>query len=140
MNENDTPLIGTPVSLTVFVVDYVYTKPPRKAKLPKSAGKAKDSEKVANTVVVTTGDPTGQDIFLIAKRLVLGPNPYEESDFKLLKVQRAFEAAGLAQVTSWEKISGSASENGNLITEESEGGEGDGSDNSGSIPPGADLN
>jgi hypothetical protein len=116
MNEK-TPLIGTPVNLTVFRVDYEFKKAPRKEKLPKAA--KPELDKVGpNTMFIASSDPSGQDVFSIAQRLVLGPNPYEGSDFRLLQQQRALDVMGLASVTSWDKIDGKASDGGEVPTGE----------------------
>jgi hypothetical protein len=120
MNENNVALVGTPVNLTIFVVDYEYSKPPRKEKLPRSA--KREAEKVKNRVIVTSGDPTGEDVFKIARWLVLGSNPYEGNDFRILNQQRMVDAMGLASVTSWDKLSGHAPESldSNLVEVEDE--------------------
>jgi hypothetical protein len=128
MDENKTPLIGTPVSVTLFIVDYQYTKSPRKDKLPKSS--KKEDDVVKNTAVISTGDPTGQDVYGIAKRVVLGAVPYDGNDFRVLRVQRAFDAIGLAQVTSWEKIDGQAPEEAGVAVGDDEEDSGDGSEGS----------
>lgn len=134
MNEK-TPLIGTPVNLTVFRVDYEYKKAPRVAKLPKSA--KKEQEKVGpNTLFVCSSDPSGQDVYEIVKRRVLGPTPYEGHDFRLLQQQRALDVSGTATVTSWELLDGNATESPVNTEEESEEEEGDG----GGDPPVSSLN
>lgn len=132
MNETDSVLLGTPVTVTVFVVDYQYIKPQRKHKLPKTA--KVEEEKVQNRLIVTSGDPSGRDVFEIAKRCVLGAKPYEGSDFRVLMQQRMVDAMGLAMVTSWAKLDGQApAEVGVEI------GKGEPSDEGG-VPPVSSLN
>ena len=106
MSEQESILIGTPANVTVFIVDYKYTKPPRQQKLPRSA-RAKD-DSVENRTFIISSDPSGRDVFDIVQRLVLGPNPYEGSDFRVITQQRMLDAMGLAQVTSGEKLDGKA--------------------------------
>lgn len=137
MSENKTPLIGTPANVTVFAVDYEYQKPGRKNKLPKSAKKEDDS--VKNTAVIITGDPSGEDLYGITRRVVLGADPYEGSDFRILIARRVCDAMGLAQVTTWAKIDGKATEAVGEIATDDEEDDDDGTDG-GSMPPGAELN
>jgi len=136
MNENNIMLIGTPVNVTAFAVVYQYTKAPRIEKNKRTA-KA-DDDKVVNEVVVVTGDPSGRDIFDIAQRLVLGPNPYKESDFRVIQQRRVFDAMGLASVTTWDKLDGQAPETPGVVVDNDD--EEDGPNDDGSIPPVSNLN
>ncbi len=136
MSEQESILIGTPVNVTVFVVDYKYTKPARKHKSPKSA--RPDEDTVENRIVITSSDPTGRDVFDITKRLVLGANPYEGADFRIVTQQRMVDAMGLAQVTSWEKLDGKAPVLGVPVESDEDGDPEDGED--GEEPPVSNLN
>lgn len=138
MSEQNPILLGTPVNVTVFIVDYQFTKAPRKSKLPKAA-KAEE-EKVQNRAVVCSGDPSGRDVFDIVQRLVLGAKPYDGSDFRVLNQQRVFDAQGLAIATSWDKLDGAAPlVPGAEVVDESEDDEEDGDGEDGS-PPVSNLN
>jgi len=114
MNENITPLLGTPVNVTVFMVTYEYKKPKRKSKLPGSA--KKDDDVVQNRVPIVSGDPSGADAYSITKRLVLGVSPYEGHDFRVLFLQRLVDAMGLATPTTWDKLDGQAPVNAEIPT------------------------
>lgn len=117
--------------MTVFIVDYIFTKPPRTQKLPSAA--KKEDEKVSNRIILTSSNPSGEDCYEIARRLVLGPNPYAGSDFRVLSCQRMVDSMGLVGVTTWEKLDGKAPENvGVTVVDDDEDDEGGGE---GSIPP-----
>src|SRR6478752_4687525 len=116
MNENNTPLIGTPVNVTVFMVTYEYSKPKREAKVPRSA--KSEIDKVRNQVPIVSGDASGADIFPITRRLVLGPNPYAGNDFRILASQRVVDAMGLATATTWDKLDGQAPEDFSSVSTE----------------------
>lgn len=130
-----TVLLGTPVNVTVFQVHYEYKKPPRTEKLPRSA--SKENDVVVNQIVLTTGDASGRDIFDIAKRMVLGPDPYDGNDFRILQFHRVVDAMGLATVTSWEKLDGKATEVPGVLAKNEDDEEDDGGEQS---PPGSELN
>lgn len=97
---------GTPATCTVWVAQYCFTKPARKVKVPGSA--KKEDDKVFNSVVISSSDPSGKDCYDIARHLVLGPVPYDGSDFRLLVCTRQCEVMGFVGVTTTEKLAGKA--------------------------------
>lgn len=138
MSEQESILIGTPANVTVFIVDYKYTKPPRQQKLPRSA-KAED-DTVENRTFIISSDPSGRDVFDIVQRLVLGPKPYEGSDFRVITQQRMLDAMGLAQVTSWEKLDGNAPVLGVPVEPDNDDANEDEEEGGGSAPSDPSLN
>lgn len=128
---------GTPANLTVWQCDYSFQKPPRAGKLPSSA--KKENDKVENRVIIASSDPSGKDCFEIARRLVLGANPYTGSDFRLLVCVRMLEVMGLVGVTTWDKLEGKAPEKIGVETEPESDSNDDGNEG-GSVPPSAALN
>ena len=131
--------LGSPVSLTVWLVTYCFDKPARKGKLPKSV--KQDDEKVHNQVVISTADPSGGDNYKVAKFVVLGEQPFEGNNFRVLHYQRMADAMGFAQLEPLEKIAGAAPENtGAQGAEMKDDPEDEDDDGGGSLPPAANLN
>ncbi len=128
---------GTPANLTVWICDFSFNKPARKEKIPGSA--AKEIDKVMNRIIISTSDPSGDDCYRVARRLVLGEFPYEGSDFRMLSCQRMVEVMGVVGVTTWDKLDGKAPLTPGVAVVAEEDPEDDDKEG-GSVPPNAALN
>lgn len=129
--------VSTPASATVFVITYTFIKPPRAGKVPSSV--KREIDKVQNEVVILTSDPSGEENYRVAKRLVLGENPYEGNDFRVLVSRRICDAMGVVCVTDWKSLDGKAPEESGVIVESDDDG-GEGENDGGSQPPPAMTN
>lgn len=128
---------STPASCTVFHVQYQFRKPARTDKVPGAA--KREDDKVSNGIVITSGDPSGRDVYDITRRLVLGETPYVGNDFRVLQCAKMVDAMGLVQVTTWDKLDGSAPEVLGVEIQTADSKDDDDS-GGGSVPPAANMN
>lgn len=92
----DSPRMGQPVEATLWVLKYRHLKPK-----PEDGSEPADGERfVFGDVNVLTADPSGSDLFAVARDAVMGVGKPAQ-DFSIVYAQRLCDSVkGLAIVTA----------------------------------------
>lgn len=89
---------GRAISATIWQVSFRHLNTTPQSLIVHPFEQQKPAEKYCfGSVIVATSDPSGEDLFTVARTAVLGAKANADSEFTLIQVQRVADVKGTAQ-------------------------------------------